>query len=601
MSTSAVRASDSSSPASPSSAPAASTPLGPGTPSTAIADTPRADLDRAIAELVAGKERWLRVSIADRRAILAEMRRDFAKVMPRWAEAMQAAERLPAGAPVAGEEWLVGPYLIVRNLMLLDEALADIERFGQPRIPGPIRQRADGRTTAQVFPARLYDRLFYGGVTAEVWMQEGVTPASLPDTQALAYREASRAAPQSGGICLVLGAGNVSSIGPMDAFYKLFVDNQVVLYKNHPLNAFLGPLMAEAFQALMDWDALRLVYGGVEVGSYLTAHPDIDEIHITGSDRTVEAIVFGPGAEGQQRKAERRPRNTKPISSELGNVSPVIVVPGSWSDSDLDYQAENLAATLTNNAGFNCNATRVVVTHREWPQREALLDRLRAKLAATPTRHAYYPGARDRHAAFLDAHPDAERFGNPSEDQLPWTLIPGLDPSAEQEICYRTEAFCGVFAETTIEAPSAAEFVDQATTFANERLWGTLNVTLLAHPASEPATAAAVERATAALRYGTVAINIWAAAGFALVITPWGAYPGHDLYDIQSGTGIVHNTLMFSGVEKTVIRAPFRMKPKPVWFPSHQTADSLARALSYFELGPSLLKLPGIFWPALRG
>lgn len=593
MPTSAVRASD---------LPTTDKPVA-GSSSPAIADTPRAEIDQAITELVAGKERWLGVSIADRRAILAEMRRDFAKVMPRWAEAMQAAERLPADSPMAGEEWLVGPYLIVRNLALLDEALADIERFGRPRIPGPVRQRADGRTTAQVFPARFYDRLFYTGVTSEVWMQEGVTPESLPQTQALAYRAESQSPAETGQICLVLGAGNVSSIGPMDAFYKLFVDNQVVLYKNHPLNAYLGPLMAEAFQALVDWDALRLVYGGVEVGRYLTAHPDIDEIHITGSDRTVEAIVFGPGEEGQQRKAQRRPRNTKPISSELGNVSPVIVVPGPWSESDLDYQAENLAATLTNNAGFNCNATRVVVTHREWPQREALLDRLRAKLAATPTRHAYYPGARDRHTAFLAAHPDAERYGNPSEDELPWTLIPGLDPAAEGEICFRTEAFCGVFAETAIEASSASAFVDQAAAFANERLWGTLNVTLLVHPASlrEADTATAVDRATTELRYGTVAINIWAAAGFALVITPWGAYPGHDLYDIQSGTGIVHNTLMFSAVEKTVIRAPFRMRPKPVWFPSHQTADSLARALSYFELAPSVLKLPGIFWPALRG
>jgi hypothetical protein len=565
----------------------------------APADTGHAELDQAIVELVAGKERWLTVSIADRRAILAEMRRDFGRVMPRWAEAMRAAERLPANTPMAGEEWLVGPYLIVRNLALLDDALADIERFGQPRIPGPVTQRPDGRTVAQVFPARLYDRLFYTGVTSEVWMQPGVTPSSLPETQAVAYRNPA----QTGQICLVLGAGNVSSIGPMDAFYKLFVDNQVVLYKNHPLNAYLGPLMAEAFQALIDWDALRLVYGGVEVGSYLTEHPDIDEIHITGSDRTVEAIVFGAGEEGRLRKEQRRPRNTKPISSELGNVSPVIVVPGPWSNSDLDFQAENLAATLTNNAGFNCNASRVVVTHREWTQRPALLDRLRAKLAATPTRHAYFPGAHDRYNTFHTAHPEAERFGQPSEGELPWTLIPGLDPAAEDEICYRTEAFCGVFAETAIEAPSAAAFVDQATAFANDRLWGTLNVTLLVHPASlrDKATAAAVERAVADLRYGTVAINIWAAAGFALVITPWGAYPGHDLYDIQSGTGIVHNTLMFSAVEKTVIRAPFRMRPKPIWFPSHQTADTLARALSYFELSPSVFKLPSIFWPALRG
>lgn len=562
------------------------------------ADTPRAELDAALAELAAASEPWAKVSVNDRLAILHELRRDFAEVGDRWADACRQAERLPPGSPAAGEEWLVGPYLISRNLALLEDALTDIERHGRPRIPGPVRQRPDGRTVAQVFPARVYDRLLYSGVTAEVWMRDGVTPESLPQTQALAYRDER----PRGGVCLVLGAGNVSSIGPMDALYKLFVESQVVMYKAHPLNAYLGPLMVEAFQALIDWDALRITYGGADIGSYLCAHPQIDEIHITGSDKTVEAIVFGPGDEGRKRKAERRPTNTTPISSELGNVSPVIVVPGPWSESDLAYQAENLAATLTNNAGFNCNATRVVITHEQWPARSVLLERLRRQLAATRTRYAYYPGARDRYRSFVEAHPEAERFGDAAEGHLPWTLIPGLDPQAD-DICFDTEAFCSVFAESPLAADSVPDFIDQAVRFANEHLWGTLNVTLLVHPRSldEPQVAAAVERAVADLRYGTVALNIWAAAGFALVITPWGAYPGHDIYDIQSGTGVVHNTLMFSAVEKTVLRAPFRMRPKPVWFPSHQTADDVARALATFEAEPSVWKLPAVLWPALRG
>lgn len=575
-----------------------------------IVDTPRAEIDSALSDLAARKTRWARLEIKDRRAILGELIRDFARVGDRWAEACRDAERIPADAPAAGEEWLVGPYLIIRNLALLDEALADIERHGQPRVPGPVSTRPDGRAVARIFPGRIYDRLFYGGVTAEVWMQDGVRAEDIADTQATAYREAE----PEGGVCLVLGAGNVSSIGPMDALYKLFVDNQVVMYKAHPVNAYLGPLMAEGFQALIDWDALRIAYGGVRVGSYLTSHPDVDEIHITGSDKTVEAIVFGPGAEGRERKAERRPLNTKPISSELGNVSPVIVVPGPWSDDDLDYQAENLSASLTNNAGFNCNASRVIVNHAQWSERNALVDRLRAHLAGTPTRHAYYPGAEDRYRAFVEAHPEADRFGDVSsggdggngseteDTHLPWTLIPDLDPDAD-DICFDTESFCGVCGETALEADSVPAFIDRAVRFANDRLWGTLNITLLVHPRSmaDPAIADAVERAIADLRYGTVAVNIWAAAGFGLVSTPWGAYPGHDIYDIQSGTGTVHNTFMFDRPQKTVIRAPFRMRPKPVWFPTHKTADELAKALATFETAPSIWKLPSVFWPALRG
>jgi hypothetical protein len=33
-------------------------------------------------------------------------------------------------------------------------------------------------------------------------------------------------------------------------------------------------------------------------------------------------------------------------------------VPGPWSDRDVAYQGESIAAMLTHNAGFNCVAAR---------------------------------------------------------------------------------------------------------------------------------------------------------------------------------------------------------------------------------------------------
>ena len=137
----------------------------------------------------------------------------------------------------------------------------------------------------------------------------------------------------------------------------------------------------------------------------------MDEIHITGSDRTHDAIVFGTGEEGARRKAERRPLLAKKITSELGNVTPVIVVPGKWSDADLAFHAANVATQLVYNSGFNCVTTRVIVTWAGWPQREAFLGALRKVLAAVPPRNAYYPGAEERYAAFLAKHPEGEQFG----------------------------------------------------------------------------------------------------------------------------------------------------------------------------------------------
>lgn len=45
------------------------------------------------------------------------------------------------------------------------------------------------------------------------------------------------------------------------------------------------------------------------------------------------------------------PPFTKPVGAELGCVTPYIIVPGPWSDADIDYHAESVATGLTQNAG----------------------------------------------------------------------------------------------------------------------------------------------------------------------------------------------------------------------------------------------------------
>ena len=560
--------------------------------------TSRGDMDAAVESLQAHKKAWSDTGIVERLALLEEMINGFLDVSEDWAAASCAGESLSPGTPQSGEEWVAGPYLVLRNLRLLRDALVDIRDHGHPRVPGPVRTRPNGQVTAQVFPCGIWDRLLFPGVTAEVWMERGVEAAALSETQASIYRQSD----PSTGVALVLGAGNVSSIGPTDALYKFFVENRVVLYKMHPINAYLGPLIERAFSCMVERGFLRVVYGGAAEGAYLCDHPGVEEIHITGSHHTVEAIVFGPGPEGQERKAQRRPRLTKPLSSELGNVSGVIVVPGPWTSSDMDYQAENLVSSLTNNAGFNCNATRMVIQHAGWNQRRELLEAMRERLRTTPTRVAYYPGAEERYDSFLAAHPDAETFGDRAAGRLPWTLIPQLDPEAPDEICFHTEAFCSVFGETALEAGSPAKFLDRAVEFANDTLWGTLNVTLLVHPASlrDREVREALDRALVGLRFGTVSVNHWAAVGFGLMSTTWGAFPGHDLYDIRSGSGVVHNTFMFERAQKSVLRAPFKTFPKPPWFVSHGSTHSLGERLAHFEAEPSVFKLPSVFWHALR-
>ena len=556
-------------------------------------------IDATVETVRAHKDTWETVGIRERVSIIEALIEDIAAIAERWVAACCEAKGFAVDSSTAVEEWTGGPYLVLHNLRLLRQSLLDIETYGQPRIPGPVTVRPNGQVVAQVLPQTFYDRLFYSGITAEIWMEPNVTLEELPKTQALAYQHKTH----RGKVALVLGAGNVSCLGPTDFLYKLFVEDQVVVYKTNPVNAYLDPLIEEGFRTLIARGFLGVVSGGAEEGAYLCHHPGIEEIHLTGSDKTFEAVVFGTGSEGTKRKAERKPVLTKRITGELGNISPVIVVPGPWSSDDLTYHAKSLASMLVNNAGFNCLTTRVIIQHSAWSKRDELLGRVRKLLSKTPPRKTYYSGAQERYQAFLAAHPEAEQFGPSIDSKLPWTLIPNVDPENENEICFTTEAFCSIFAETPIETATVPEYIDHAVEFANEKLWGTLNATLIVHPVSleNPEIAAAVERAIENLRYGTVAINQWAVVGYGLVAPTWGGFPGHDIYDVQSGIGIVHNTLMFSRPQKSVIRAPFVIKPTPLWFVTHKTGHELGPKLTRFEASPSLWQVPSIFWSALRG
>jgi acyl-CoA reductase-like NAD-dependent aldehyde dehydrogenase len=321
-------------------------------------------------------------------------------------------------------------------------------------------------------------------------------------------------------------------------------------------------------------------------------------VHITGSVHSHEAIVWGNDpSEREGRKVNADPVLKKSISSELGNVTPWIVVPGAYSEAELDFQAENLAASIVNNASFNCIASKVIVTQKDWPQRSQFLKKVQAILARTPTRRAYYPGAAERFHRFLPAI-DSGIDG----DRLPWTLVCDVSPD-DDPLYFREESFVCVAAETALDASSPDDFLDKVPDFVNERQRGTLGATIVMHPRLRQQTGgeARLQRAIGRLRYGTVAVNHWSGLGYAIMSAPWGGYPGATLADPDSGIGWVHNTFMLDGIEKTVIEGPLTIWPKPLWFPSHRRADQLAWRLLSLYARPSAWKLPGMLMTAMRG
>ena len=71
--------------------------------------------------------------------------------------------------------------------------------------------------------------------------------------------------------------------------------------------------------------------------------------------------------------------------------------------------------------------------------------------------------------------------------------------------------------------------------------------------------------------------------------------------DIQSGIGVVHNTFLFDKVQKSVVRGPFHMFPRPAWFVTNRQTHKLAPKLVRFEADPSWTRIPSILFTALRG
>lgn len=568
----------------------------------AVPPTSQRAMDRALGRLRERARSFARAPIADKIGWLDELAGRLGAVAPEMVAAACRAKGIDERSPVAGEEWLAGPVVTVRNVRLLVESLRQIRADGVPRIDQQsVFSREGGGAVVRGIPHDGYDFALFSGFTCDTWLDAELEPERVPEHQARFYH---RRDPE-GGVSLVLGAGNVASIPPMDVLYKMFVEGHVCVLKMNPVNEYLGPFFERAFAPLIELGYLAIVYGGGDEGAYLCQHPDVDDIHITGSDKTHDLIVWGPpGPEREERKRRGDPLLAKPISSELGNVSPVMVVPGPYSANELELMAHNIAGMITNNASFNCNAAKLLILPAGWSPGAELLARIQSVLERVLPRKAYYPGAKDRWRSLTRDAEDVIAIGEDGDEQtLPWTIVPHVDAARSDDPHFRVEPFCSILSVTEIGSSDPVEFSSEATRFANDHVWGTLNATLFVHPRLEMDSSVqrAISRAVRDLRYGTVAINHWPAMVYAFGVPPWGGHPSATLTDIQSGLGWVHNTLMLERIEKNVLRGPLQASPKPAWFPGHRTLDELGRRLLAFELQPSWLKLPGIALVALRG
>ncbi|WP_242909548.1 aldehyde dehydrogenase family protein [Actinomadura terrae] len=124
-----------------------------------------------------------------------------------------------------------------------------------------------------------------------------------------------------------------------------------------PLDAFV---LAEAVHAAgAPPGALNLLFGnGLHVGEYMTRHPGVSMVSLTGSTRA------------GRRVAELAAASIKRVTLELGGKSAAIVLP----DGDLEAAVERVVRTVAINTGQTCTAlTRLLVPFEAMPDAEELV------------------------------------------------------------------------------------------------------------------------------------------------------------------------------------------------------------------------------------
>ena len=566
--------------------------------------TPNEQVRRFLEELNRSKERYAQTTVRQRIALAERCAEGVAEIAPRWVDAACRAKAISPGSPHRAEEVFAGPVATLRFLRLLVYSLRGIETTGIPRLPGGAHQGPDGRLRVPLLPTGvLYDRLALFPFKVTAWMRDGICLDNLDDQLATHYRTSG---PRSAKTVVVLGAGNVSAIPLTDTFTNLFHEGAVVLLKMSPVNEYLGPLFEQALEPLIDQGYLRIIYGGGDVGKIAVHHRLTDEVHITGSIHSHDRIVWGPpGEERDRRKSADMPVLEKPITSELGNVSPWIFLPGKYSRRQLAFQAENVAASVINNVSFNCVATKVLITWKRWPLRSQFLDLIDTVFTRTPNRISYYPGAVERYQRLAEVEPAMKPIEEPTKESaefLPWTLLRDVEPD-ERPRFFDEESFVCVLVEVALDAPTPEAFFHKAVDFANQRLSGTL-CAAVTHPSgfrSGTSNERLLQAAVGELKYKAVAINHWPGLMYAMMSPPWGGFPGSRLADAQSGVGSVHNTFMLGGIEKSVLEGPLTMFPKPPWFPGHSRAERVA--WSYFRLyhTPSWINAAQLILASLTG
>ena len=541
------------------------------------------DIDRFITTLRTKSKEFNSISNVQLASMLEETISNIKEVAFFWAT-ICSDNKGTTKTPAEGEEWLGGPFASVLATQYYIKSLTNDDDLVEKKYNSE-------ENSYKVFPNNFTERITFPFIDAKVFFNKSM---SFDDINK--YRGFSKRYDIDPSITLVLGAGNFSSIPYLDVLYHLITRKSVILLKLNPVNEYLKPVFEKVFQNFIERGYIIVTTGNIDESKYMATHPGINHIHLTGSDKTFEDIVYGRELTEKERKSKSLSKiNNKPITSELGNVTPIIIHPGKWSTSDIKYQARKIVTAKLNNNGFNCIAAQVVVLPDGWGQTETLIKFVKHYMSKAKERKAYYPESIER-LEKLEKDKGYERVN----------ALSCVTPHLTREIkAYSKFEIDEVWSSTIyfkkIEYTSVEDFANKAIDYCNDELWGNLGVSVIIKDHDRKFNNHITNLYVDNLNYGTVAINEWAAIGYIIPQLPWGGFPGNRDNDIQSGQSVVHNSMLFESPLKGVVNTKFRISRiiDPPWFVTNKKARRLFKNLTYYQIHNSNINFLKLIFAAL--
>ena len=202
---------------------------------------------------------------------------------------------------------------------------------------------------------------------------------------------------EKGTVSLILGAGNQNFLTLIDIFQRVFIFNECVLIKQHPLRQFLFEPYYQILKPLIDENILVIIDDfEIEFTKYLIKHPLVNHVHFTGSERTYQAIQ-------KTLKGEVKDCN---ITAELGCITPWVVFPGEFSLKEIENIAKQIVNAKKTNGGSNCISPQVLILPENWSQTQLLEKKIISEIEKQQTVPCYYPNSIKNRKRMIDIYKD---------------------------------------------------------------------------------------------------------------------------------------------------------------------------------------------------